>query len=440
MPTIQIYSNNFSGQTGYLIFYPQTGGTINIGTVTLPYNYNTDYYYGTFVINFSGFSRTCNLQILAPSPTPTVTPTITPSSTQPPSCDVLVGFITPTPTPSITQTITPTITLTPTMTKTPDNTPTPTPTPNPSTGCNCYQFLSVGTNGLVTYMDCSGTTKPQFLPGNTPISLCVSGRSSTGSTNVITSYLGSCSSGSCPTTFSINESDPLLLTLTTNQYKIYSWNVSLNDYRWLDVPNPVTGITAISIAHTSNKLWVASSSTVNTVGLIREWDITLSPFTATYNRDIIPPIPMKLGLFAMDDTTLIGTTGGAGNYIVSLDVSNPTPVISPLFSLSGYIMSQDLLVTTTNKLIATVTSTGGVSPRINQYNFITGVLELSVPLPFSADSPLIYNNGIYIKTTTSLYYIPNTNPYSPVVNTNRPSPQTQQLSQILSYVNTSFII
>jgi len=44
MALIKINTVNFEGQNGVLTFYPCTGGTINIGTVIMPYYYETNYY------------------------------------------------------------------------------------------------------------------------------------------------------------------------------------------------------------------------------------------------------------------------------------------------------------------------------------------------------------------------------------------------------------
>jgi len=52
MALIKINTGNFKGQTGVLTFYPCSGGTINIGTVVMPYYYDTDYYLGTYSVYF----------------------------------------------------------------------------------------------------------------------------------------------------------------------------------------------------------------------------------------------------------------------------------------------------------------------------------------------------------------------------------------------------
>lgn len=103
MPTtIQITTDNYDGQSAVITYYPDTGGTINLGTQVLPYDYNADYYYGTYSLYFPLFDTTCTLIIVASTSTPTPTPTITPTNQ------------TPTPTPTNTVTPTPTITPTPT--------------------------------------------------------------------------------------------------------------------------------------------------------------------------------------------------------------------------------------------------------------------------------------------------------------------------------------
>ena len=91
MPTtIQITTDNYDGQTAVITYYPDTGGTINLGSQVLPYNYVTDYYYGTYSLYFPAFDTTCTLiiqnQTPTPTstitPTPTITPTLTPTPTQ----------------------------------------------------------------------------------------------------------------------------------------------------------------------------------------------------------------------------------------------------------------------------------------------------------------------------------------------------------------------
>ena len=135
--TIRILTNNYSGYTGSIIYYPYTGGTINLGSHILPYDYDTDYYYGTYEIYISEYDKTCILKY------------------PPPVCDFTgVEEVTPTPTPTplacdFTYNVKTTPTPTPTNTQTPTYTPTPTPTPTEPNSDICFLLSveAVGSSG-----------------------------------------------------------------------------------------------------------------------------------------------------------------------------------------------------------------------------------------------------------------------------------------------------
>jgi hypothetical protein len=110
---IEILSNNLSGQTTLVTYYPQSGGTIDLGVQVFPFTYLSSYYYGVYDCYVPTYNYMYSLTILGPTPTPTITPTQT---------------TTPTQTNTPTTTVTPTNTLTPTITSTITPTPTNTPT------------------------------------------------------------------------------------------------------------------------------------------------------------------------------------------------------------------------------------------------------------------------------------------------------------------------
>lgn len=77
---ITISSDNLSGQTVYITFEPCSGGTIDLGLQTLPYIYNTDYWYGTYNCYSETYDYNYVLTVpCPPTPTPTNTPTPTPT-------------------------------------------------------------------------------------------------------------------------------------------------------------------------------------------------------------------------------------------------------------------------------------------------------------------------------------------------------------------------
>jgi len=65
MSQITITSNNFSGYTGDITFYPFSGGSISYGSQTIPYTFETENFIGEYNIqlDFSGVEVNCGFQI-----------------------------------------------------------------------------------------------------------------------------------------------------------------------------------------------------------------------------------------------------------------------------------------------------------------------------------------------------------------------------------------
>ena len=190
--TVQILTTNYSGQTATITFSPCSGGTINLGSQVVPYNYVSDNYLGDYSLYFADFSQTCTFSIpcstatptptvivatATPTPTPTETPipateTPTPQPTSTPTETPVPAPATPTPAPTDTATPTPLpvtdtptpqptneATHTPTPTTTPTNTPTTTPIPNISGLTFSKSYTYDCTDGLVfTYSLVANTT------------------------------------------------------------------------------------------------------------------------------------------------------------------------------------------------------------------------------------------------------------------------------------------
>lgn len=66
---LEILTTNYDGQIADITFYPCSGGSIRIGGVTLPYDYETEDYYGTYDIYLPNYNKTCSLNIPCPPPT-----------------------------------------------------------------------------------------------------------------------------------------------------------------------------------------------------------------------------------------------------------------------------------------------------------------------------------------------------------------------------------
>jgi len=78
---IRILSDNLSGQTTNVTYFPDTGGTIDLGSQVFPFNYISSYYYGNYdcYVPTYGYNYIVNVPGPTPSPTPTNTATPTPT-------------------------------------------------------------------------------------------------------------------------------------------------------------------------------------------------------------------------------------------------------------------------------------------------------------------------------------------------------------------------
>jgi len=147
---VTIFSENLSGLTANVTFYPCSGGTISLGDQVFPFNYVDDYYFGQYDCYVPLYDYNYILEIPCPTVTPTVTPTETPTPTVT-TTPTNTPTVTPTNTPTETPTNTPTETPTPTVTETPTQTPTPTVTETPTQ-------TPTPTNTRFSFLTCTGST------------------------------------------------------------------------------------------------------------------------------------------------------------------------------------------------------------------------------------------------------------------------------------------
>jgi hypothetical protein len=126
MDTLRIVSTNYNGQTAMITYYPDTGGTINLGTQVLPYDYIAPYFYGTYTLFFPAFGSTCTLYVEDLSGNFLLQENGDYIFQEDYSKIIIETVPSPTPTSSVTPTVTPTITPTASITPTPTVTPTPT--------------------------------------------------------------------------------------------------------------------------------------------------------------------------------------------------------------------------------------------------------------------------------------------------------------------------
>lgn len=148
---ILIESENFNGLEVDIVYYPASGGTIFLGTRTIPFYYETEYFDGLYILYSPTYQKSCEI-IIPPPPTPTPTPTNTSTPTNTPTVSL---------TASVTPTITPTPSHTPTNSATPSNTASNTPTPSVTPS-------NTATNTQTPTNTPSNTGTPTNTPSNTP--------------------------------------------------------------------------------------------------------------------------------------------------------------------------------------------------------------------------------------------------------------------------------
>ena len=167
---------------------------------------------------------------------------------------------------------------------------------------------------------------------------------------------------------------------------VFSSNVStfLNSY--FDVAPP----SSPDIAHTTTKLWMYNSASIT------EYDITLCPFSATFNRTISLTSSLGAGLTAIDDVTLISTIS---NNVVQIDISGPSAIVTTMFPVpTGRIIAGDMVYTTStpHKLICSYIN--GSNTNITQHDYSTGVVEVDVIV-----SPTVTNPFGMFMTSGNIY-------------------------------------
>jgi len=178
----------------------------------------------------------------------------------------------------------------------------------------------------------------------------------------------------------------------------------------------VPGFTSIyGIAMTANYLWSVTTSFL-------QWDITTTPFTATYNTAI--PFPgtftTSSGIVAISDSVIIAVDDSVTPpNIVELEIDNPIGPTSMTLSIQFALQTDrvaitNMLYTTEGKLIVVNQDTTSSDYYITQYNYSTGSIELDLNIE-SIVPTSIFQCDCIIYITTSLgimYSIERTAPYS----------------------------
>jgi hypothetical protein len=149
------------------------------------------------------------------------------------------------------------------------------------------------------------------------------------------------------------------------------------------------GASSTGIANTSTRLWSINNSTSE----FDEWIITLSPFSATYNRSITYPVGFTTtsGMAAINNTTLLGVNDSVSpQEVVAIDVSALAATMTAVLTLQANREARaNLLQTTGGKLLIINEDTVTNDWYLSQYDYSTAALEVDVLLPSATYVSLI---------------------------------------------------
>jgi hypothetical protein len=431
-------------------FYIQSSGFNGCATVIVPQNRpNLAYSYVGLIKQED--CNTCfnNTDTLCLTPTPTPTPTTTPTPTVTSlSCDFEFETVSLSPTPTSTPTTTPTVTptktptQTPTITKTPTQTPTitqtKTPTPTRTIGLTVTPTpTTTKTPTSTTTLTPTPTTTKTVTPTQTPT---LTQTKTPTPTQTPTPTLGAIVVQQCSVIYSDQP--------TSGVGRVYSYDLTTNVSTLLFNPSPPQPASSSDIAHTNNKLWLYAGNT------IYEWNITLNPFTQTFNRTISGPTGfLGNGLCAINDTQLIGSNTVSTDSVVRITLNpNNTSTSEVLFNLPDTrAVSGDIIYATNGKIIVTTQSLTAVQNAwISQYAFngTSWVLEfdkvITTPIPVPYGLATI-NNNLYIFSTTNssvnssnIYKIDTVFPYT-ITQVNNVGKIVAGASQLPSCSNVTFV-
>ena len=177
----------------------------------------------------------------------------------------------------------------------------------------------------------------------------------------------------------------------------------LNNDGSLTILSVPTFTNSYGIAFSSNKLWSIDTN-------ISEWNITTTPFSATFNRNITFPagFTTSSGISSLSNTLLIAVDSSASpQEVVELDITTTTATMSTVFTLQvDRVALGNLLYTTSNKLLILNQDTITSEYYLTQYDYATNAIDLDILLDISVPTSIFECNcSIYISDDANNIYV-----------------------------------
>jgi hypothetical protein len=175
----------------------------------------------------------------------------------------------------------------------------------------------------------------------------------------------------------------------------------------VDVPNYTPGI---GIAMTKNYLWSVDTQ-------FYQWDITLLPFDATYNKTIAFPVGFTTasGMTALNDEILILVNDSTSpQSVTEMDITEDTGIATPLFDLqTDRVAIGNLLITSNSKLLLINQDSITSDYYLTQYDYPSGTIEYDIQITTITPANLYECNcWLFIVDTAGVsWLLDKANPY-----------------------------
>jgi len=194
----------------------------------------------------------------------------------------------------------------------------------------------------------------------------------------------------------------------------YKYNV-VSDTEEGPLTLPITPSVDDSLmANSDNKLWFLTNTGTT------ELNMVVSPFSATYSRDIKINLSSVKQLYSVDNSNLIVCATNTAttrtyihNAVITGTTAQTTSLLEVVGSLSGDTTIKDMKLSTEDKII--ILGKTGSTEFLQQYDYVSGgTLELEINLS-GITNPATFiqsNDLIYILTQSNqIYQINLTSPY-----------------------------
>ena len=213
-----------------------------------------------------------------------------------------------------------------------------------------------------------------------------------------------CTCGTITTTTTIqpiiNECCDVIVSLNNSLY-VMNENFETTELKVHGYTSPA----AIAISNTL--LWSINNSE------IKEWNITLNPFTSVLHRIISVPVGFSInsGVIALDHDTLLAVSDAVSpQEVIEIDLSTPSAFTTVMFTLEAdRVAISNPLYTTNGKFIIVNKDTISSDYYISQYDYLTYDLELDANIG-TIDASILYEcscNIYVIDTSGNLYLVTN---------------------------------